>query len=90
MRVLSSTIQTARKQYPCDACHTFLQSNYGRYDVSADDWLVIEGAWADRWKITPGSKYRKMVLKDGSEILTARFRLDVEAVCHRHGLLDEC
>lgn len=90
MRVLSSTIQTARKHYPCDACHTFLQSNYGRDDVSAEDWLVIEGAQADRWKITPGSKYRKMVLKDGDDILTVRHRLDVESVCERHDLFAEC
>ena len=90
MRVLSSTIQTARKHYPCDACHTFLRSNYGRDDVSADDWLVIEGAQADRWKITPGSKYRKIVLKDGDDILTVRNRLDVESVCKRHDLFDEC
>ena len=90
MRVLSSTIHTARKYYWCDACNTFLQSNYGPYDVSADDWLVIEGARDDRWKITPGSKYRKLTIKDGKDILTVRNRLDVEAVCQRHDLFDEC
>ena len=90
MQVLSNTIQTARKHYSCDACQVFLRSNYGRDDVSADDWLVIEGAQADRWKITPGSKYRKMVLKDGDDILTVRNRLDVESVCKRHDLFDEC
>ena len=62
----------------------------GRSDVSADDWQVIEGAQADRWKITPNSKYRKLTIKDGPYILTVRNRLDVEAVCHRHDLFDEC
>lgn len=90
MQVLSNTIQTARKHYSCDACQVFLRSNYGRSDVSADDWQVIEGAQADRWKITPNSKYRKLTIKYGPYILTVRNRLDVEAVCHRHDLFDEC
>ena len=90
MQVLSNTIQTARKHYSCDACQVFLRSNYGRSDVSADDWQVIEGAQADRWKITPNSKYRKLTIKDGPYILTVRNRLDVEAVCHRHDLFVEC
>lgn len=80
----------SRTAYPCDACQAFLRSNYGRNDVTADDWLVIEGAQADRWKITPNSKYRKLTIKDGTDILTVRNRLDVEAVCQRHDLFDEC
>ena len=90
MQVLSNTVQTARKHYPCDACRAFLLSNYGQQDVTADEWLVIEGARADGWKITLGSPYRKLVLSDGGEIMTARNRLDVEAICERYELFDEC
>ena len=58
--ILRDTIQTARKHYPCDACHQLIRSGYGQNDVSADDWLIVQGAHSDKWKITPGQLYRKV------------------------------
>lgn len=88
MNILSNTIQTAQKFYPCDACQAFLRSNYGPNDMSADDWLVIEGAQADKWKIKPGSQYRKVKVKVDGKILTIRNRLDLEWICDRLGFFD--
>lgn len=90
MQVLRDEIVAARKHYHCDACHAWLQSNYGQQDVSADDWLVVQGAGADRWKIMPGQKYRKVTYRDGGELLTYRGRLDMDALCLRHDLFDKC
>lgn len=42
--ILSNTIHTARKHYPCDACHQFDRSGYGQRDVNADDWMIVQGA----------------------------------------------
>lgn len=90
MQVLRDEIVTARKHYHCDACHVWSQSNYGQQDVSADDWLIVQGAEADRWKITPGQKYRKVTYRDGSELLTYRGRVDMDSLCLRHDLFDKC
>jgi hypothetical protein len=89
MRILSDTIQVARKHYPCDACAAWLNSGYGERDVTPDEWLVIQGAEAAKWKITPGSKYRRMRIVEDGEMQTVRNRLDVEQVCYVHGFFDE-
>jgi hypothetical protein len=86
--VLRDTVQTARKHYPCDACHAWLRSNYGKNDVTADEWLTVEGAQADRWKIRPGTDYRKVVYVDGG-LYTYRARLDMDALCLKYELFDE-
>ena len=89
MEVLRDTIQTAKKFYPCDACHQWDRSGYGQNDVSADEWLTVEGAMADKWKIRRGQEYRKVVYKDGGDLVTYRARLDMDALCQRHELFDE-
>ena len=89
MEILNDTIQTASKFYYCDASRQFLQSNYGQNDVSADDWLIVQGAEADKWKIKPGDKYRKVTYKDGG-FYTYRGRIDMDSLCIRNHLFDEC
>lgn len=88
MEIISDTIQTANKFYTCDACRQFLNSNYGQADVSADDWLIVQGAEADRWKIRAGQKYRKIVYKDGG-FVTYRGRIDMDSLCARNELFEE-
>jgi hypothetical protein len=88
--ILRDTIQTAQKLYPCDACHQFDRSGYGQRDVSVDDWLIVQGVEADRWKITPGMQYRKVTYRDGGKLVTYRARLDMDALCQRNDLFDEC
>jgi len=88
MRFLSEKILTAKKHYQCDASRLFLQSNYGENDVSSDDWLIVQGCEADKWKIRPAQQYRRTVYEDMGKICTFRARLDMDSICLRHDLYD--
>jgi len=83
MRILSNTIQSAISIYPCDACDLWLNSGYEECDVSADDWLIIQGAKSDNWTIKRGQKYRKIVAIDNGQFSAYRARLDMDALCNR-------
>ncbi len=89
MKILSDMTHTARKFYHCDACYAWVDSGLGESDVTADEWLVVQAAEADGWKIRASTKYRKVVIKD-AELRTFRFRLDMDALCQRNELYDEC
>lgn len=89
MDVLNDTIQTASKFYRCDACHVFLQSNYGQNDVGAADWLIVQDAESDKWKIKPGDKYRKITYREDGGFVTYRGRIEMDKMCARHELFDE-
>lgn len=84
LKILSDTTQTAMASYPCDACEIWLITGYDQSDVSADDWLIVEGAKADKWKICKGTKYRKIVaIDDNGRFSTYRARIDMENLCNR-------
>lgn len=89
MTPLRATWQIASKDYACDACAAWHRSGYGQQDVGADDWLIIEGAQADKWKIRKGEQYRKIVYKDGGEFVTYRARIDMDALAMRLDLFEE-
>lgn len=81
--------QIASKDYDCDACAAWHRSGYGQQDVSTDDWRIIKGAQADKWKIRRGDKYRRLVYKDGGEFVTYRARIDMDALAMRLELFEE-
>ena len=89
MTPLKDTTPCATKLYACDACAAWCRSGYGQRDVSTDDWLIIEGAKADKWKIRKGEQYRKIVYKDGGEFVTYRARIDMDALAMRLELFEE-
>jgi hypothetical protein len=89
MTVLSDTIQTSMAFYPCDACEIWLNTGYDKPDVSVGDWLVIEGARADKWKIRKGVKYRKIISIDNGQFSTYRARLDMDNLCNRLDLYED-
>ena len=89
MTPIRAVWQIASKDYACDACAAWHRSGYGQQDVSTDDWLIIEGAQADKWKIRRGEKYRKIVYKDGGEFVTYRARIDMDALAMRLELFEE-
>ena len=89
MTPLKDTTQCASKRYPCDACAAWHRSGYGKEDVSADDWLIIEGAQADKWNIRRGEQYRRLVYKDGGEFVTYRARIDMDALAMRLELFED-
>lgn len=88
MFILSDTTHRAKKFYQCDACAAWNQDGIRERDVSAEDWLIVQACKADAWKIKPGHKYRRVIYKDGG-LVTYRGRLDMDALCLRHGLFDE-
>ena len=89
MRVVSDTLQRARKYYRCDACKTFYRSGYSEADLTPDEIRALDAAEADDWMIKPGSMYRRLVVSSDGRAMTMRYRLDVEAVCIRHDLFGE-
>ena len=89
MTILCEKIRTANKYHPCDACYWWDRSNYGQKDVSPDDWLIVEAAIADKFKITPGTKYLyKTFVYDGS-VQNFKGRLDMDKICHKYDLYPE-
>lgn len=87
--IISDTTQIAAKSYPCAACEIWLNTGYDQSDVSAGDWLIVEGAKADNWRIHKGTKYRKIVSVDNGQFSTYRLRLDMDALCQRLNLYED-
>lgn len=90
MQTLNDSTQTAQKAYVCDACRAWDRSGYGKNDVSAAEWLTVQAAKADHWLILAGQQYRKIVYVDCGDLMTYRARLDMDALCAKHDLFDEC
>jgi len=89
MTGLSYQRPTAKKEYICDACREWDNSGYGQFDVSHDDWLIVQAAKADRWRILPGQKYIKVKYADDGTIKVYRARPDMDELCQRLELFDE-
>ena len=87
MRTLSDTIHTARRDYTCDASHTFLAIGFGPKELDDSDWEIVRKAEADGFKIKAGTKYRKVVYTDGG-LETFRARLDMDDICLRNQCYD--
>ena len=89
MFVLRDDIRTARKFYDCDASEMWRSYGPPREAVSADERLVLEGVEADKWKIRPGQRYRYVAHTEGRRMEVFRARLDMDGLCHAHGLYDD-
>lgn len=87
--MLSDKIHQAKKHYSCDACELWLNSGLKEIDVSPNDWLIVEGAMADKWKILPGREYRKATFVHGNYFVTYRGRLDMDSLCSRLDLFPD-
>ena len=74
MQLLRDELRTARKHYQCDAYYWFDRAGFGRQDVGADDWLIVEAVRSDRGKILPGKKYIYQVSVVGSSGFSAPAR----------------
>ena len=86
-RLLMDVVQTARKYYTCNACEIWEGSGLGECDITAEDWATVREAEADKWRITPGQKYRKMTYRDeNDDFVTYRARPDMDKLCRKLGL----
>jgi hypothetical protein len=83
MDVLSTHERTARKNYRCTACESWLHSGYSLVDCQSEEQRqAVESAKADGWMILKGQRYLSQVQIDGGSIYTVRARLDVNALCN--------
>ncbi|HBO9011719.1 TPA: hypothetical protein L5D31_002139 [Pseudomonas aeruginosa] len=89
MLLLRDELRTARKHYQCDAYYWFDHAGFGRQDVDADDWLIVEAVRSDRGKILPGTKYIYQVSVDGGEFWIFRARPEMDAICRKYDLYPE-
>ncbi|WP_235582939.1 hypothetical protein, partial [Pseudomonas aeruginosa] len=89
MQLLRDELRTARKHYQCDAYYWFDRAGFGRQDVDADDWLIVEAVRSDRGKILPGTKYIYQVSVDGGEFWIFRARPEMDAICRKYDLYPE-
>lgn len=89
-RVLSDKIVTARKHYLCNASEQWWRSGYSIDDCdTSDQKQIVEAAKADKWKILPGQKYRKVTGIHEGELCTYRARCGMDSVCLELGLFDD-
>ncbi|EMM7672374.1 hypothetical protein RIM32_001007 [Pseudomonas aeruginosa] len=89
MQLLRDELRTARKHYQCDAYYWFDRAGFGRQDVDADDWLIVEAVRSDRGKILPSTKYIYQVRVDGGEFWIFRARPEIDAICRKYDLYPE-
>lgn len=86
--IISDKIVTARKAHRCDACRTWIDSNYSEADCTDKQRMAVAEAEADNWRILPGQKYLKMVYVECGDLMTYRARPDMDAVCNELDLFD--
>lgn len=89
MTLLRNKTRTARRHHVCGAWHWFDRSGYGRIDVSADDWLIIEAARADGGRILPGMQYIHQTSVDGDGFCDFKARMDMHGICLKYDLYPE-
>ena len=86
---LRSEERVARKHHWCSAWEWFSMSNYGKQDVTPDEWLVIEGVMADSGRILPGQKYVYQSGVADGEFYEFKARLDMHNICLKYDLYPE-
>lgn len=89
MAILSDKVRRANKDHKCDACYWWDRSNFGQKDVTDVEWLVIETAKREGWKILKGSQYVFQSFVYDGDIQTFKARLDVDEVCRKYELYPE-
>lgn len=87
MIILRDEIRTARRDYICDACRIFSNSNYEENDLSPEDWQTVIAAKNDKDRIKRGSKYRKTVYVDDG-FCTYRARIDMDNILQKYELFE--
>lgn len=89
-RVLTDELVQARKHYKCDASYWWDRSGYSPDDCeTSEQRLIVEAAQADRWRILPCQKYRRVTGVFEGRLTTYRARPDMQSVIEQLGLTDE-
>ena len=89
-RVLTDKLVQARKHYDCDACYWWGRSGYGLDDCeTSEQRLIVEAAQADKWRILPGQKYRRIKGVFEGALTTYRARPGMQSVIEELKLCDD-
>lgn len=88
-RVIKREERTARKHHWCNAWEWFSNSNFGKVDLSPEDWAVVERVMADSGRILPGTRYIHEVGIYYGEIYTFKGRLDMHAICLKYDIYQD-
>ena len=89
-RVFTDVLVQARKHYDCDACYWWDRSGYGLDDCeTSEQRLIVEAAQADKWKILPGQKYRRISGVFEGTLTTYRARPGMQSVIEELKLCDD-
>jgi hypothetical protein len=89
-KLIRDQIVKSKKEYPCDACKIFNNSNYGLKDLATKKQRnILLDAIADNYLIKKDHMYRKMVgIRDG-EFIIYRARIDMDDLCCELDLFDD-
>lgn len=85
----TTTTQTARKDYHCQASDWILNAGLSERDYDPVDWAELEKAKSEGWKILKGTEYIKMQGKWDGEFSTFRARPELNAICQKYDLYFE-
>lgn len=89
-RVLADDLVQARKHYECDACYWWDRAGYSLDDCeTSEQRLIVEAAQADKWRILPGQKYRRIKGVFEGALTTYRARPGMQSVIEQLKLCDD-
>lgn len=81
------TEQTARKDYPCQACEQVLHVlGMDEKEFTPKEWELMMSAKEDGFKIKKRKKYIKITGKYEGEFATFRARPEIDEICHSYDL----
>ena len=89
MQVLKEEVRKANKDHNCQACYWWSMSNFGKSDVSPEDWEIIERVQNEGWQILKGQQYLYQSFVHNGTIQTFKGRLDMNKICWKYGLYPE-
>ena len=87
--VYTETKPVARKDYLCNACEIITDNSLGERDFSPEEWIVIELAKSEGFKILKGTKYIKVKGIYEHEPSTFRARMDIDEICRENGFYED-
>jgi len=84
----TETIQKARKDYHCSASDWIDESGMCEEDFDEEDWLTVQKAWDEEYKILKGTEYIKVVGRWEGEFNVFRARNDLDEICKKYELYE--
>lgn len=75
----------ASKDYDCEASVFLEDTGYGEDDFEKEEWLIIEKARSEGFKILKGTVYDKLEGKWEGDWAVFRSRQDINGICLKYG-----